>query len=67
MACLILLAAGVAGSWRGAPCQVSKRSLKRRERYQGAPLKKGPCEHEGDEIDQLAITFNEMLDRIQTF
>ena len=66
MACLILLAAGV--GWFMARRAVSGVEVVTRtaQKISGGTLEERvPVKGRGDEIDQLALTFNQMLDRIQ--
>jgi len=67
MTCLIILAAGV--GWFMARRAVSgvEAITQTAQSVSGGTLgKRVPVKGRGDEIDQLAMTFNQMLDRIQT-
>jgi len=66
MAFLIVLAAGI--GWfmaRRAVSGVEAVTLTARKISAGALDHRVPLNRKGDEIDQLAVTFNEMLDRIE--
>ncbi|HET6516368.1 MAG TPA: ATP-binding protein [Thermodesulfovibrionales bacterium] len=66
MSCLIVIAAGV--GWfmaRRAVSSVEAVTRTARKISSGVLQERVPVTGGGDEIDQLAITFNEMLDRIQ--
>lgn len=67
MSCLIVLAAGV--GWFMARQAVSgiEAVTRTAQKISGGSLRERvPVKPRGDEIDQLAVTFNQMLDRIQT-
>ncbi len=67
MVCLIILAAGV--GWfmaRRAVSAVEAVTRTARKISEGTLEERVPVKRRDDEIDQLATTFNEMLDRIQT-
>lgn len=57
---------GSAGSWPAVRFRASRRSPEPPRAYPGNLEKRVPVKDRGDEIDQLAMTFNQMLDRIQS-